>query len=231
MSINTDAIIIPIEVDTKMSKEIDANIKKLEKLNKQNKEVKDKTSSQAVTTLEDQGERRGGIFGGVTEGKAKPKDRKSRQAVIRTSEFGKMKKEISGLQKAEKKIQGSLGDMKEITSMMSGAGGIAKFALRFVPFIGPALIALGFVELVMKELFRDGGFFDRRLNLKISKQFFKLTGRAEAKKLSEGYSTLRVTSRKGLRGPTSQVYNPQQEAKRGTPFLSEDQESLSKNLF
>lgn len=214
-----------------MSEEIEANIKKLEKLNKENKQAKDTTSGQAVPTLGDQGERRGGIFGGVTEAKLKPKDRNSRQAITRQNEFKKMKGEVDGLKIAEKKITGQLGNLQEIISLTSGTGGIAKFVGKFIPFLGPALIISGFASLVMKELFRDGGIFDRRLNLKISKQFFKLTGRAEAKKLSEGYATLRVTSRKGLRGPTSQVYNPQQEAKRGTPFLSDDQESLSKNLF
>jgi hypothetical protein len=87
------------------------------------------------------------------------------------------------------------------------------------------------MDLIMKELFRDGGIFDRRLNLRISRQFLKLTNRKEAKQLSEGYGTLIVTTRAGLRGPTTQLFNPQQLAKRGTPFLSEDQEILSKNIF
>lgn len=201
-------------------------------LNKENKEAKDKTSKQAIPTLADQGERRGGIFGGQPEGKLKPKDKTSRQAVIKENQFKKMKKELTSLQKAQKsadeqakKIQGMLGFLS------GGQAGIAKFALKLVPFIMPILIVMGFIDLVMKELFRDGGLFDRRLNLRIAKQWLKLTNRKEAKQLSEGYGTLRVTTRSGLRGPTTQVFNPQQLAKRGTPFLSEDQEMLSKNIF
>ena len=227
-----DPIIVPIEIDTVMSKDVRQNIKELKLLNKENKKAKDKTSKQAVPTLPDKAERRGGIFGGQPEGKLKPKDRTSRQAVIKENQFKKMKKELTTLQKAQKSADKQAKEIQGMLGFLSGGqAGIAKFALKLVPFIMPILLVKGFIDLIMKELFRDGGIFDRRLNLRISKQFFKLTNRKEAKQLSEGYGTLRVTTRSGLRGPTTQIFNPQQLAKRHTPFLSEDQEMLSKNIF
>ncbi len=248
MSVNNDAIIIPIEIETKMSKEIEENIKKLEKLNKENKKAKDKKSRQvvggrpnvklkpkdkksrqAIPTLP-AGEGRGGIFGGRPNVKLKPKDKKSRQPFQRTDEFKNMKKELSQLGKAQKIADQRMGQIQELVALTS-SGGIAKFALRLVPFIAPVLIAIGFAEMVMAEVFRDGGILDRRLNIKIEKQFLKLTKRIEALALSKGYTTLRVTTKAELRGPTSQVYSPQQSAKNNKSVLERDQESLSKNLF
>jgi len=229
----TEPIKIPIEIDTVMSKELQKTIKDLKKLNKENKKAKDKTSSQAVPTLEDKADRRGGIFGGHTGVKLKPKDKKSRQAVIRKNEFKKVKDELSALEKANKKVNEKIKPFQGLLGFAGSGigGGIIKMATRLLPFMMPLMIAKGLIDLVMTELFRDGGVFDRRLDIRIGKQYFKLTNRKEAKQLSEGYGTLRVTTRAGLRGPTTQIFNPQQLAKRGIPFLSEDQERLSKNVF
>lgn len=230
--VNDDIIEVPIEISTKDKKELEQIKKDIDNIEKKTKKIKDTASRQAVPTQ--QLDERGGIFGGATETKGSVfKDKTSKQAITRENEFNKVKNELTRLEKAQKKADESQKQLQKIIEVLpiGGADGLAKAALKFAPFIGQALLAIGFIKVIIDELLRDGGFFDRRIKIKISKQFLKLTGRKEAAELSRARKTLRVTTSPTLRGPTGQVVSTQQLFKRGISFLSENQEALGKGVF
>lgn len=229
-STGDDAIEIPIEIKLEDIKQLREVKKDVEQVEKKVKKIKDTTSQQAVPTLET--EERGGIFGGGKDVKLKkPKDKTSAQPITRENEFNKQRDIVKDLQKKVGQQQSAFNEMFGLIPFTGGGAGLARFAFKFVPFIGTALIAKGFVDQVIQELIRDGGFFDRRLLIKIERQFLKLTGRKEAAEFSRGKKTLRVTSSPALRGPTTAIFNTQSQVKRGLPLLAENQESLAKGVL
>ena len=218
------AIRIPIEFvidDLKQKEQLEKDI---DVMNKKVENMK-----QAVPTISN--DNRGGIFGGSTDVKEKFKDKTSAQPFKRQNEFKKVQDKISGLEKSQKDIDKQTKKIKEFADLIPLNGGIPKFALKFAPIIGQALFAVGFVKKVIDELIRDGGLFDRRLKIKISRQFLKLTSRRETAQLSSIEKTLRVTTISGLRGSSSQQFNTQSVQKRGLKLYSLDQEAFNKSVL
>lgn len=228
--VENDAVEIPIEIRTQDLKEFKQLKKDIEDTEKKAKKIKDTASRQAVPTQEE--DTRGGIFGGARDVKAKPfRDKKSAQAITRENEFTKQKDLLKELQGKVNKQQTAFNEMFGLIPFTGGGAGLARFAFKFVPFIGTALIAQGFIDQIIEELIRDGGFFDRRLKITIGKQFLKLTKRKETAEISRGKKTLRVTSSPAIRGPTTAIFNSQQGIKRGIPVIAENQEALAKGVL
>ncbi len=228
-----EAIEIPIEFRPKDLRKLKEVREDVDRIEKKTKKIRDKTSAQAVPTLE--AEQRGGIFGGATETKGSIFKDKTTAAPIQRKNV--LFEKINNLEKAQKKTDALIGGFQKGAAFVPfGAGGgplgaLKGLAFKMVPFIGIALVAKGVIQGILTELLRPGGFLDRRLKIFVGKQLLVLTKRDEAAQLSRGFRTLIVTSTPGLRGPTSQLFNTQQAIKSGIPLLAENQEALSKGVL
>jgi hypothetical protein len=92
------------------------------------------------------------------------------------------------------------------TAGVSGLGG--KIASMVSSKILPVAVALAMMELVkgiLTEMFRPGGFFDRRYRRVIDDEVASLTERSEKAEISQGIRILRTTPVAGFRGPSTSI--------------------------
>lgn len=116
-----------------------------------------------------------------------------------------------------------------------GAGGIAG---RLGSIAGRAFLPIAIlysitevVRLFVEEMFRPGGWFDRRYRRIIKDEVASLTDRAEKAEIQQGIRIIRVTPVAGFRGPGTTI--PAQRYKEYNQMFLNDfnMESRTKGLF
>jgi len=245
-SAETDRIEIPIEISTKDKQELEKIKREIEEIEKKTKKIKDESSRQATPTLE--GETRGGIFGGKEASKTSGfRDKASAAPIQRENEFKKLKDSLKVTQQAQGQqtamlnnifggkfvgggAQSKLSSISGIATQASGGGTglITGFLGRMLPFMVPALIAFGLVDTIAKELFRDGGLFDRRFRRNIQDEIASATERTLKALIRQGIRVIRVTPFRGFRGGGTTVNLV--SAREGTPQYGQDFERLGKGI-
>lgn len=173
---------------------------------------------------------------------AKTRDKTSRQAFQRENQFEKLQEQVGNLQNSQigldstlnslmngvfgisiggqglttsQKIKSGIGGTAKISSVLSGGNLLVGLAAKLALPIGAALIAVGFVENVIKELTRPGGVFDTRFKRDYAKESTRLSSLQEKAEISAGRRVLRVSTTASLRGESSQVRSNYDIIKKG----------------
>jgi tetrahydromethanopterin S-methyltransferase subunit G len=113
----------------------------------------------------------------------------------------------------ETKVSG--GNTESIESHIGTATSIIKNPTGFfmgmiqklAPIIGPIIATKVFIDVIIEELTRPGGLFDRRFKIDISKQVVKTMDRDKLKAIRSGLTEVRVTSASTLRGERGNIAN------------------------
>lgn len=82
--------------------------------------------------------------------------------------------------------------------LSSPTGGIKSLA-KFIPYIGEALLAIGFAELVIQKVYDAGGWLDRRWKRDIQTEFMGLWSRQQQQNRKVGVQGVIIASSGGFR--------------------------------
>lgn len=234
------ALRIPIEIKTDDLQELHSLIQDITEAESSIRELKPlkgkRGSSGSRSALPSSNDDSFGIFAGFREGEAVPaktRDKSSKQAFQRESEFEKLREQVRAQQSQTEELRGSLNTMlngvfgisiagqgastsqkiqsgvsggaKIGSSVMSGGNLLTGLASRLAWPIGAALIAIGFVENIIGELTKPGGIWDRRFKRDYSRESQILSNRSEKAEITAGRRVIRVTSISNLRGTEANV--------------------------
>jgi hypothetical protein len=101
---------------------------------------------------------------------------------------------------------GAMGTAKGI--MTGGMGGmVTGLVSKLVWPLSIALMAIGFVNSVIDELFKAGGIWDRRFKRDFKRESNIMTSLEEKAEIRAGRRVIRVTTISGLRGITNQQFS------------------------
>lgn len=159
----------------------------------------------------------------------KPKDVTSRQPMQRENEFKRLRAEVERQkqqqniikqeqQKTRKMIEpldlllgGALLGQPSAGKILGGGkallGGGAGMIIgvlgdvikKIIPYLGPALIAWGIIELIIDALIQPGAPFDRRWRREMSKELANLTERQEKQSIAQGLRAIRIAPYSSIR--------------------------------
>lgn len=215
-----DALRIPIEIKTEDLQELQSIIQDITEAQTAVREIKpsrgkrsDSSSRSAISPLSSDAF---GIFSNVREGEtlpAKTRDKTSRQAFQRESEFAKMREELQDVKNQQQTLNEGLGLLTQASgfgSLLSGSkfsklktvGTLATKA--FLPIAAITTIT-SLVEDLMDKWVAPGGILDRRFRRNVREESLKLTNLSEKAEISAGRRVIRVTTISGLRGDDAQV--------------------------
>ena len=100
------------------------------------------------------------------------------------------------------------------------------------PYIAAILVAKGLADLIIDEVFRAGGVFDRRFKLMITKLVNPMIDRERLAQIRQGFAHVRVTSFIGPRGVRrGQVTSNINGLNRGVYVYDDKLERLTKGLY
>ena len=250
-----ESLRVPIEIKTEDIQELRDIIQELKEAEQTARSAVPTTKAKAArgesrgAVRADPFEVRGGIFGGETGKVPALREKTSRQAFQRESEFSKLRDQVSKIGETQQQSLSAFDAILGGAFLTGGLGGAGKTAagvvgggaagvmgsmkglmVRLIPILIPAMLAFGLIQTIQNELLRPGGIFDRRLRINVEDQFFELSDRKEIAQLREGVRELRVTAVSSQRGP-SPVSNVKDFFKKGRPFINPDQEALEKSLL
>lgn len=117
---------------------------------------------------------------------------------------GRNAQKIKGGVPTKAAIAGTSAASGAVAMAQGGVGGLmGKFGgLVTKAFLPVAIITsiLQLVTTITKEMFRDGGFFDRRFRRQINEEVASATDRKEKAEIQQGLRVLRITPVAGFRG-------------------------------
>ncbi len=240
-----DALRIPIEIKTDDLQELNSLIQDITDAQSAVRELTprrgkgDSSSRSAVSPSSNDGF---GIFSSSREGEVLPskgRDKSSRQAFQRESEFEKLKERVEIAHAGQKSLDAKLNSIMsgvfgvniatggiqsagpifssagKIVSGGGAAGMIAGLAAKLVAPIGAALLAVGFIETIISELFKPGGPFDIRFKRNFQKESNILTSLEQKMEIRAGRRIIRTTTISSLRGSTRQQFSTLDMLKHG----------------
>jgi hypothetical protein len=180
------------------------------------------------------GEDRGPIFRGQEEGEevaTTQRPGKKGQAIQRQDIFKNLTNRVEQVETQQDTI---LAQLQTLSPFLLFSGGGAPAALMnvikpLVPFIGEALIAIGFVQKVFEMLFMPGGVFDRRFKLILNNSMKKFMDRRQLASIRQRFTQVRITSWISPKGYNrgqfgSNLLNP------NNPIYDAKHEMLAKDL-
>ena len=125
---------------------------------------------------------------------------------------------------------GAMGTAKGI--MTGGMGGmVTGLVSKLVWPMSVALMAIGFANSVMEQLFRPGGMWDRRFKRDFAKESNILTSLEEKSEIRAGRRVIRVTTIAGLRGITNQQFSNLDMLKHGIAPYDLNGVAAARNLI
>ena len=121
---------------------------------------------------------------------------KKGQAVQRQDIFKNLSNRVDEIETKQDTI---LTQLEQISPLLVLSGGNATSEIMnvikpLIPYIGEALIAIGFIEKVFNMLFMPGGFFDRRFKLILNALISKFWDRKQLQSIKQGFTQIRISS-------------------------------------
>lgn len=249
---SSDAIRIDVEVTTQSMKEIQDILKEIRAGEERLQRIKTETTTERLRgrtgKIPESGGgpsdisprveiERGGIFGGQAGAETLPEKG-------RISTF----KEPIQRENRFKQLETQVEEQRNVLSQLAGVGGTAiglVGSLKSGPIgfiekifknpIGKAAIAVAVAQALIGQiadiLQSPGNIFDRRYRRIIKDEATGLFSRADQAQLRQGFRTIRVTTRPGLRGGQNQVFSNQEALRRGIPLYDLEFEAYSKGLY
>jgi hypothetical protein len=233
-----------IEISTRESEEIQKLIDKIDSADKKFKSIKADRIGREIfesqgAPIQDENEGPvGPIFRGEEESEAVSqisRPGKGKQAYQRQDIFKNLQGKVNDLEEKEEKTQNALNQLAPLI-VFGGAGVAASKIISLfkplVPYITAALIAEKFIEQIVEELLKPGGYFDRRFKLLIEKLVNPLLDRQRQADIRQGFAQVRISSFIGARGVRrGQVGTNLGGINRGQYVYDEKLERLSKGLY
>lgn len=246
-----DAIRIDIEVSTQSVKEIQDILKEIRAGEERLQRIRTETTTERLRKRKssipeiggapgDIGRveiESGGIFGGQEPGEALPeKGRVStfKEPIQRENRFKQLEQQVEEQRSLLAQLGGVGGTaVGLIGSLKSGPVGFIEKIFKNP--IGKAAIAAAvaqaLIEQIAEILQSPGNIFDRRYRRMIKDEATGLLSRADQAQLRQGFRTIRVTSRPGLRGGQGQTFSNLEALRRGIPLYDLEFEAYSKGLY
>jgi hypothetical protein len=159
---------------------------------------------------------------------------KKGQAIQRQDAFKSMQNAIDDIEQKQATMFDELQQLSPflILSGSKGPSSILNIIKPIIPYIGEALLAIGFIEKVYEMLFMPGGPFDRRFKLVISKLVAPLVNRILLANIRQAFKELRISSWIGPKGNNrGQVGTTLAGFAHGRPVYDEKLEMLTKDLY
>jgi len=249
-----DAIRIDIEVSTQSAKEIQDILKEIRAGEERLQRIKLETTTERLRKRgtggggipdiggapEDISQRveieRGGIFGGGGKGlPAKGRDRTSKEPIQRENRFNALEEQVEEQRDTLSKALGIAGSATGLAGSLGSSGPIGFIDKIFKSPLGKAglvaAIAITITKQIAEILQYPGNIFDRRYRRMIKDEGTGLLSRADQAQLRQGFRTIRVSTRPGLRGGQGQVFSNQEALRRGIPLYDLEFEAYSKGLY
>lgn len=262
MNDDNSALRIPIEINTSDLQELQSliqDITEAESSIRELKPLKGKSKGGASRSAISGGtDDSFGIFAEFGESQAVPsktRDKTSKQAFQRESEFSKLQEQVMNAQNSQKSLDAKLNSImsgvfgvniatggiqsagpifSSAGKMISGGGPaslISGLVTKLVAPIGAALLAVGFVETIISELFKPGGMFDVRFKRNFKKESNILTSLEEKMEIRAGRRIIRTTTISGIRGATQQQFSTLDQLKHGIAPYDLNGSAAARNII
>jgi hypothetical protein len=113
----------------------------------------------------------------------------------------------------------------------SAGGMITGLVSKLVWPMSVALMAIGFANTILDQLFRAGGLWDRRFKRDFKRESNILTSLEEKAEIRAGRRVIRVTTIAGLRGITNQQFSNLDMLKQGIAPYDLNGAAVARNLI
>jgi hypothetical protein len=233
-----DSVKIRIEIETQDTTELKNIERALDEAEKKLYRIKSDKIAKGI--FESEGapisrDDKGPIFRGEEESEAVSelhRTGKGKQAISRQDAFKNLQNRVDDMEKEQ------LG-LKEVLSgvglTLSGGGILGAFKsqlTKFIPYIGEALVAIGFIETIVNKLLEPGGVWDRRWKFIVEKLVADKTKRETLSAIRQRFQDVRIASWIGPRGARQGQLSTTLRGGNTNQYIYDDKlERLQKGLY